>query len=183
MSAVSSPYPVPATPSELTDLAAFLIGNWQVKRTLLERSTGQNSDFDGILQFSPSADGGLRYHEEGTLLWGATEQVPADQHDQQPMLATLPRGTAAAGYRVPAKRDYLLRATDDPAVLDWYFDYGVFFHRLDLRSGHWTAEHPCSADLYRVDYTVLDPDQLEVVWDVAGPRKNQHIASSWTRIS
>lgn len=165
-----------------TGLASFLLGSWRIERTLLERSTGQSGDFQGFVQFSPDNADGLRYHEEGTLLWGATKQVPANQHDQQPIPATLPRGTAA-GYRVPAKRDYLLRATDSPAVLDWYFDYGDFFHSLDLSSGRWNAEHPCSADLYRVDYTVLNADELKVVWDVAGPRKNQHIASNWTRVS
>lgn len=165
------------------DLATFLLGSWRIERTLLERSTGQSGEFEGLVKFSTDNAGGLHYQEEGTLLWGAAEQVPVGQHDQQPSPATLPQGTATSGYRVPAKRDYLLRATGDPAALDWYFDYGDFFHRLDLSSGIWKAEHPCSADLYRVDYTVLSADELKVVWDVAGPRKNQHIASSWIRVS
>ncbi|WP_394941817.1 DUF6314 family protein [Psychromicrobium sp. YIM B11713] len=165
----SSPQVVPAAaqqPVAISNLAAFLLGSWRIERTLLERSTGQRGEFQGDLEFS-SSHSGLHYRESGTLRWDAPQEV----------------GSAPRDHRVPVKRDYLLRATPDPRVLDWYFDYGDYFHQLDLSSGRWQTEHPCSADLYRVDYTVLDAEHLRVIWEVAGPHKDQLISSSWSRLS
>ncbi|NYE96371.1 hypothetical protein FHU41_002621 [Psychromicrobium silvestre] len=158
----------PAEPAlTVPDLAAFLIGSWRIERTVLDRASGQSGTFEGQLVFttpqhpelknSAHGDGTvLRYSETGKLRW--------------------------AGTQAPVKRDYLLHSTDNPAVLDWYFDYGGYFHSLDLRTGQWRAEHPCSADRYRVEYAVHSAELLEVSWDVAGPTKDQLLHSLWRRL-
>ncbi|GAA1047950.1 DUF6314 family protein [Arthrobacter russicus] len=144
----------------LRDLSVFLQGSWRVERSVLDRSRSLSGGFNGSIDFSP-ADGGLHYRETGLLSW--------------------------SGSIAPATREYFLRRTGDPAGLDWYFvdpdgSPSYFFHRMDLRTGSWQTEHPCSADLYRVDYAVADQNTLSAVWDVSGPSKDQLLSSSWHRL-
>jgi hypothetical protein len=41
--------------------------------------------------------------------------------------------------------------------------------------------HPCAADTYRGEVTVVGPDELLITWDVTGPTKNQLIVSRLRR--
>ena len=61
------------------------------------------------------------------------------------------------------------------------FADGRFFHGLDLRSGRHIADHPCSADLYRGDFTVRDADHWRVVWRVRGPAKDLELVTEYAR--
>lgn len=146
---------------EISDLAAFLRGSWRIERTVVDRKHGQNGTFSGTVELSSLADGGLHYHEFGTLDWlGASAQT---------------------------QRDYRLLPTRDPAVLDWSFvnpngSASYFFHTMNLGSGLWRANHPCAADTYQVEYQALSQDELSVVWDVTGPSKDNLLTSSWQRI-
>lgn len=140
----------------MADAAEFLSGSWDIQRTVTENgpSASGSGEFIGTVSIEPS-DTGLVYREQGALRWqSSTAEV---------------------------SREYLLRRTEDPAVLDWYFDHGGFFHRLDLSTGSWQAEHPCAADLYRAEYRVLSPQELSVIWRVHGPAKHQLLSSRWTR--
>ncbi len=61
------------------------------------------------------------------------------------------------------------------------FADGRFFHALDLRSGRWTAEHQCGADLYEADFTVVSPAEWRLRWLVHGPAKDQLLDSRYHR--
>lgn len=61
------------------------------------------------------------------------------------------------------------------------FEDGRPFHPLDLSGGACVVEHLCGEDRYAGEYTVVGPDELRVVWFVAGPRKRQVIESVYRR--
>lgn len=81
-----------------------------------------------------------------------------------------------AGQDIPATRRYLLR----PGADGWWvhFEDGRPFH--PWTPGEWVT-HPCRADVYRGLVTVDGPDRWRVLWDVAGPAKDQRIVSRLTR--
>ena len=84
------------------------------------------------------------------------------------------------GATRPAERTLrFLRGPDGTA--DVRFADGRFFHGLDLRSGRHIADHPCSADLYRGDFTVRDADHWRVVWRVRGPAKDLELVTEYAR--
>ena len=142
------------------DLRAYLLGDWSVDRTLLDRATGSRGTFVGVVRFTETNDGGLRFREEGTVQWN-----PAG-------------GTPFAG---PASREYLLRASATPDAMDMFFPDGRPFHRIgfggqDHRDTHW-----CDPDTYRVEYTKLGPDEFHYRWDVTGPAKDLLLESALHR--
>ncbi|CAM5416938.1 hypothetical protein SALBM311S_03342 [Streptomyces alboniger] len=55
------------------------------------------------------------------------------------------------------------------------------FHDLDLASGRHVADHPCSADLYRGEFTVRDGDHWRSVWRVGGPAKDLMLTTDYAR--
>ncbi|MFD4753248.1 DUF6314 family protein [Streptomyces sp. NPDC058426] len=147
--------PAPAT-TPVPDLLAFLAGRWHVARTAEDRHTGTRGHFTGTADFTALPGGGLRHHEEGTFTWD---------------------GVARPTYRT-------LRWLPDPAgkgSARVTFDDGRFFHDVDLRTGHAIADHPCSLDLYRGEFTVSGPDLWSVVWRVAGPAKDLVLRTEHTR--
>ncbi|NEA41593.1 DUF6314 family protein [Streptomyces sp. SID11385] len=144
----------PETP--VPDLLAFLAGRWRVERTAEDRHTGTRGHFTGTADFTALPGGGLRHHEEGVFTWDGVAR-PAYR-----TLRWLPGPHGAASARVT-------------------FDDGRFFHDLDLRTGHAVADHPCSLDLYRGEFTVSAPDVWSVVWRVAGPAKDLILRTEHTR--
>lgn len=61
------------------------------------------------------------------------------------------------------------------------FADGRFFHDLDLRSGHHVADHPCSADLYRGEFSVYDAERWRTMWRVKGPAKDLLLTTDYRR--
>ncbi len=102
-----------------------------------------------------TGDGGLRQREHGTMSWPT--------HTGQ------------------ATREYLLRHTTDPAVLEIHFPDGRFFHTLNLSTGRWTTVHGCAPDTYNVTYRAVSPSRLDYEWDVIGPDKNLLLTTSLFR--
>jgi hypothetical protein len=103
----------------------------------------------------PPADGGLRHREAGTFVW---QGVPR-----------------------PAERTLLFLRGDRPSRTDVRFADGRPFHGLDLAGGHHVADHPCSADLYRGEFTVHDRDHWRTVWRVRGPAKDLVLTTDYVR--
>ncbi len=66
---------------------------------------------------------------------------------------------------------------------DVRFADGRPFHDLDLSSGRHVADHPCSADLYRGEFTVRDEDHWRTVWRVRGPAKDLVLTTDYARES
>ncbi|MCT7354568.1 DUF6314 family protein [Streptomyces sp. 15-116A] len=137
------------------DVLAYLRGSWRVTRTVRDLASGDEGDFRGTTAFRPSSEGGLLHEESGTFTW---------------------RGVAR-----PAERT--LRFLPGPGgTADVRFADGRPFHDLDLTEGRHSADHPCSADLYRGEFTVRDANHWRTVWRVRGPAKDLEITTDYARV-
>ncbi len=82
----------------------------------------------------------------------------------------------------PAQRTLRFLPGDPPGTADVRFADGRPFHGLDLTTGRHVAEHPCAADLYRGEFTVLDAGRWRTVWRVGGPAKDLEITTGYVRV-
>lgn len=142
----------------VTDVLAYLTGNWRVERSVRDLASGAEGRFTGTTAFSPLEDGGdgLLHQESGTFVWQGTPR-PAER-----TLWFLPgehRGSAAVR-----------------------FSDGRPFHDLDLTTGRHIADHPCAADLYRGEFTVHDESHWRTVWRVRGPAKDLVLTTDYARV-
>ncbi|NUP18068.1 MAG: hypothetical protein HOZ81_18660 [Streptomyces sp.] len=137
------------------DVLTYLAGSWQVGRTVRDLASGTEGEFSGTTVFGRLDDGGLLHHESGTFLW--------------------------QGVRRPAERTLRFLPGDTRGTADVRFTDGRPFHDLDLTSGRYTADHPCSADLYRGEFTVLGEDHWRTVWRVRGPAKDLVLTTDYAR--
>ncbi|MFJ2772458.1 DUF6314 family protein [Streptomyces sp. NPDC087300] len=152
MSAVHGHHRVP-------DVVAYLVGEWQVERSVRDLADGSAGHFTGTTRFTPlsgAADGGLLHHESGTFVW---------------------RGVAR-----PAERTLRFLSGEVPGTARVEFADGRYFHDLDLRTGRHTTDHPCAADLYRGDFEVADEDHWRTRWRVGGPAKDLLLVTDYVRV-
>lgn len=140
------------------DVLPYLAGSWWLKRSVRDLANTDEGTFTGNTTFSPlpgSGPPGLLHHESGTFVW---------------------RGVAR-----PAERTLHFLPGTAPGTADVRFTDGRRFHDLDLTSGRWITGHPCAADLYRGEFTVLDADHWRTVWRVAGPAKDLVLTTDYAR--
>ena len=137
----------------MPDLAVFLAGSWRIVRRIHDQRLGMLGRLTGIATFAP-APGGLRYEEQGTLIWGA--------------------------YRGHAVRRYEFAITGS-ASAEVRFDDGCLFHHLDLSRGVAEVAHLCPPDRYRGRYRISGQDHWTVAWQVCGPRKRLALATRYVR--
>jgi hypothetical protein len=135
------------------DLRAYLLGTWEVTRTLHDADLGAGR-FEGRATFT-AADNAIAWHETGRMRLG--------------------------GYDGPAHRE--LRIVPAAAQgWEVRFADGRPFHALDLDGAETCAlEHPCGADRYTGEFSVAGPDAFEIHWRVRGPRKTQALAGRYVR--
>lgn len=138
------------------DVLAYLSGSWRVRRSVRDLVSGDEGAFSGTTVFGPLDGGGLLHRESGTFVW--------------------------QGAARPAERTLRFLPGGSPGTADVRFADGRPFHGLDLTSGQHTADHPCSADLYRGEFTVLDADHWRTVWRVGGPAKDLVLSTDYTRV-
>lgn len=146
----------PPQPVPVPDALAYLRGRWDVQRTLRDSGAADGAGrFTGTAEFRRAGDGLWLHVEEGVLEWNGV------RNDARRTLRMLPQpdGTAAVE-----------------------FDDGRPFHHLDLRTGAWSAGHPCAADQYDGSFTVVSPDEWHLRWRVHGPSKNQLLVSAYRRL-
>ncbi|MFZ3556247.1 DUF6314 family protein [Streptomyces sp. BH055] len=136
------------------DVLAFLAGHWRVERTVRDLAADATGTFTGTTGFTAEGDG-LLHFESGTFEWH--------------------------GVARPAERTLRYLPGEDPGTAVVRFSDGRFFHDLDLRAGHHVADHPCSADLYRGEFTVYDADRWRTVWRVKGPAKDLLLTTDYRR--
>ncbi|NIR58702.1 MAG: hypothetical protein GWO02_03860 [Gammaproteobacteria bacterium] len=139
----------------MRDLRGFLEGAWRLRRRLEDRRGGRCGRFDGAAVFAP-AGGELVYRERGVLRLGRYQG----------------RAGRVYRYRFPA-----------PGRADVAFEDGAAFHALDLGDGRCVVEHRCRDDIYRGRFHVAGPDAWQVVWLVAGPRKDQILTAGYQRVA
>ena len=138
------------------DVLAYLAGSWRVRRSVRDRASGDEGRFDGITEFTTVDEGGLLHAESGTFVW--------------------------LGVARPAERTLRFLPGPTPGTADVRFADGRPFHDLDLTTGRHIADHPCSADLYRGEFTVGDADHWRTVWRVAGPAKDLLLTTDYARV-
>jgi len=149
----------------VADALLYLAGSWRAERTVRDLASMDDTDdtaddtdegtFTGTTTFSPLDGGGLLHHESGTFVW--------------------------QGVARPAERTLRFLPGTAPGTADVRFADGRPFHDLDLTSGRWITDHPCAADLYRGEFTVLDSDHWRTVWRVAGPAKDLVLTTDYAR--
>lgn len=143
----------------VADALAYLAGSWRVERSVRDLASGETGTFSGTTLFSPLDEvgptGGLLHQESGTFTW--------------------------QGAPRPAERTLRFLPGSSPAGAEVRFADGRFFHDLDLTAGHHVADHPCAADLYRGEFTVLDADRWRTVWRVGGPAKDLVLTTDYAR--
>jgi hypothetical protein len=152
------------------DVLAHLAGRWRVERSVRDLVSGDEGRFEGVTVFgaprveAPSEgelpergllQGGLLHEESGTFTW--------------------------QGVARPAERTLRFLPGAAPGTADVRFADGRPFHQLDLSSGRYIADHPCAADLYRGEFTVLDADHWRTVWRVGGPAKDLVLITDYAR--
>ncbi|MET8075981.1 DUF6314 family protein [Streptomyces sp. NPDC005303] len=137
------------------DVLTYLAGDWRTERTVRDLASGDEGVFSGTTAFGRLEDGGLLSHESGIFVW---QGVPR-----------------------PAERTLRFLPGATPGTADVRFSDGRPFHDLDLTSGHHRADHPCAADLYRGDFTVLAANHWRTVWRVGGPAKALLLTTDHTR--
>jgi hypothetical protein len=133
---------------------------------MLDRAAGTRGAFAGVVIFSPDGDGGLRFHEEGTVVWPSVNGPGGDG------------GT----FTGPATRDYLLRPSDTADAMDMLFPDGRPFHRMSFSPEASQDRHWCDPDTYRVTYVRHGDDEFSYLWDVSGPRKDLLLESVLRRL-
>ena len=137
------------------DVLTYLAGSWQVERSVRDLASGEAGEFSGTTVFGRIEEGGLLHQESGTFLW--------------------------QGVARPAERTLRFLPGTTPGTADVRFADGRPFHDLDLSSGRHIADHPCSADLYRGEFTVRDADHWRTVWRVRGPAKDLVLTTDYAR--
>ncbi|MFJ9021299.1 DUF6314 family protein [Streptomyces sp. NPDC102259] len=138
------------------DALAYLLGSWRVTRSVRDRASGAEGRFTGVTVFGALDEGGLLHEESGTFVW--------------------------LGVPRPAERTLRFLPGSTPGTADVRFADDRPFHDLDLRTGRHIADHPCSADLYRGEFTVRDADHWRTVWRVAGPAKDLSLTTDYARV-
>ncbi|MEU7046102.1 DUF6314 family protein [Streptomyces varsoviensis] len=162
----------PAGPHPVPDVAAYLSGVWTVERELYDLSAGTSGRFHGTAVFRREDEGG-----EGGASGGGPAEAPAGGG----VLLHIEEGELAWGGAVtPAGRTLRLVPRPDGTAEVTFAD-GRAFHDLDLRTGGWTARHPCVDDLYEGEFTVVSPNEWRVSWRVGGPAKDQLLRSVYRR--
>ena len=161
----SAPEGSPRRPYPVADVTGYLIGRWSVERTVHDLRAGAEGGFRGTAEFRPDteprASGGAQasraavlHVEEGQLTWDGRAYV--------------------------ASRTLRLRACAD-GTAEVEFADGRPFHDLDLRTGSWTAVHPCAADRYEGTFLARSAEEWHLEWRVSGPAKDQLLRSVYRR--
>ncbi|WGM21606.1 DUF6314 family protein [Paenarthrobacter sp. OM7] len=138
------------------DLQAYLAGSWSVERTLLDRASGTNGTFTGVVRYSLNPDGGLDYREDGTMHWPS--------------------------HSGPAFREYFLKPGATADSMDVFFPDGRPFHVMSFSEQGHQDKHWCDPDDYRVNYIYRGPDSFSFTWDVHGPAKDLLLESHLVRL-
>lgn len=147
---------------EIVDTLGFLVGTWQVRRSIEDHQSGIRGSFEGkatLTQPPFTCDLALgkraHYDETGELHFGS--------HVGQ------------------ARRSLeYLRLDDATAML--YFTNGRPFIDLDLSGGTWQSIHLCGDDRYEIAICARSSDVVEERWRVQGPTKDYDAVTTLIRV-
>ncbi|MFS0698763.1 DUF6314 family protein [Cellulomonas sp. 179-A 4D5 NHS] len=159
----------------LHDTVAYLLGTWDVERELVDRRAQVVGTFRGTAVFQEltrtAATGGPAEHGSG-VSGDAPGRAVVEHAERGELTWGGVTGPAGRTLHVVPRADGSARVT---------FADGREFHDLDLRTGRWSALHPCVADAYAGTFTVVSPDEWHVRWDVTGPAKDHTLTTTYRR--
>jgi hypothetical protein len=136
----------------MTDLEAYLLGGWQLRREIID-NRGDHLHLLGSAEVERSTNGALRYFEQAALESDETSlEFTRTYHFH-------PTGTASASVK---------------------FDDGSSFFELDLQSGRCRVQHLCDQDLY-VGLILTTDDGWYTRWRCRGPQKNYVVTTYLSR--
>jgi hypothetical protein len=138
---------------QIADTLAFLLGTWQLRRTIADHRSGKDGLFTGRGVLAGA--GRARYDEHGELSFGA--------------------------HRGPATRHLEYAPLDSGAVF-LYFRDGRPFVDLDLRTGEWRSTHDCGEDRYQIRTVIRSAATVTEHWRVRGPDTSYDAVTTWRRI-
>jgi hypothetical protein len=145
----------------IADTLTFLLGVWDVDRSIDDRRSGTQGTFSGKASLAETGAGNgaavperAHYEETGDLLFGS--------------------------YRGPARRTLEYVRLDGGAALLCFAD-GRPFIDLDLCDGACDRTHDCGPDLYEIGTVVISDDVVEQHWRVRGPSKDYTAVTTLTR--
>lgn len=139
----------------------FLLGIWDVKRTIQDHTLGTRSSFAGT---------------------ASSCVIPADGRDDPLQASYTELGEMRTGtYRGGARRQLELRQLDESRVM-LFFPDGRHFADLDLSSGVWESTHLCRSDCYEITTRVLSRNVVQERWKVRGPSKSYDAETTLARV-
>jgi hypothetical protein len=160
-----SAYPVDmltAAPKQITDTMGFLLGTWDLSRTIEDHRSGTCGLFEGQASLVAAAPGGsavalgeAHYNEAGELRFGTR----------------VTRAWRSLVYERLGAGAVMLHFTDGKPFVD-----------LDLQSGEWRSVHHCAADLYQLTTTIRSHSVVQERWRVTGPSKDYVAVTTLNRI-
>jgi hypothetical protein len=170
---------------QIADTLGFLLGEWQVTRSIDDRRQGVTGWFEGTASFEGTAwfEGTASF--EGTAWFGETpdgDQAPPGRGGGPGSRARyLESGELHLGSHTGlARRRLECRRLHDLAVM-LHFSDGRPFVDLDLRSGAWRSDYLCGEDRYQLSTVVHSRDVVRERWRVEGPTKDYEAVTTLTR--
>jgi hypothetical protein len=127
----------------VTELAAYLLGSWQLSREIIDHRSGR-LNLEGSAEVTRRLDGTLVYTEHGML------------------------ATGVASLEFTRSYRYLATGAGTARV---QFEDGSPFYDLDLSSGRCRVRHNCDEDLY-LGFILSTNDGWYTRWRCRGPQKD-----------
>lgn len=146
---------------EIFDTLGFLLGTWNLDRSIEDRQSGTRGSFHGTAVVAVETgrdralDGRASYDETGELCFGA--------------------------YTGPASRHLAYAVGPDGGAVLISFADGRPFIDLDLRSGRSHSVHQCRDDRYELTTIVRSHRVVEEHWHVTGPAKDYDAVTTLVR--
>jgi len=146
---------------EIVDTFTFLLGRWQVTRSIEDHLAGTRGWFAGVATIAeqrcsePENGSRAHYDEDGQLHFGV--------------------------HTGAAQRHLEYRGRSDGSVA-LYFADGRAFVDLDLCAGEWQSTHLCGQDEYTIVTVVRSSGLVEEHWQVHGLAKRYEATTTLTRI-
>lgn len=190
--------PSVTTSLQIVDTLDFLLGTWNVERSIEDHRSGSRGFFSGraalveVEADHRSAPGGRSRVDRARVDRARVDRARDDRARDDPARVDRARvdrarydeeGELRFGAHVgPATRRLGFTRVGDGAVTLHFAD-GRPFVDLDLRSGAWSGVHSCGDDRYEITTVVRSHAVVQEHWRVRGPVKAYDAATTLVRVS